>query len=264
MKQFIVLSLLAVWILGCEEREEKANVDKKLDYYVESFDVPGLGFVPQAKVDYDYDLSGKLVKYTVYSYDPNRKALVEQRYCEFSYVNGRVDEIKGSLATTNEVSEVYRYQYLPDARVSKIIEDNRLAQVTSEADFTYAGDTIRVSFSYSNGASFEYRFLYTNKNISWDVTTQGSGLCSSGQYTYDQSKNPFNSLGYVDYRLFNLSTNNKLTENVDYVGCSFPAIKPVSYSYVYDNHGYPIESITTYKSTGPIAKSQKKYFYREQ
>lgn len=262
MKLSVSILFLAGMILGCGKDEEVVPPDVKLDYYIESFNLSGLGFVPQLKIDYDYDNSGRLMKYTLYSYDPTLKIFIEQRHVEFSYVNEKVEKIKVLLANSNELYAEYSYQYLPDSRVSKITEDNKGAQVTSEANFTYNGDSAKVAYQYSNGGSFEYRFLYANKNILGDKTTRGSFLCSKGQFTYDQNKNPFSKLGYVDYLLSNLSDNNKLIENVSYVACSFPTLVPESYSYVYDNNGYPTESTTTYKSSGNSAKSQKKFFYQ--
>jgi hypothetical protein len=261
MKHYIFILLLGGMVLGCGKEEEMAPSDVKLDYYIESFNLSGLDFVPQLKVDYEYDNAGKLVKYTYYTFDPTLKTLVKQRSFELSYIEGRVDKIKGLLANSNELSEEYHYQYLPDSRVSKITEDNKRTQLTSEADFTYHDDSVKVAYRYSNGSSFEYHFRYRNKNISSDRTTRGSTLCSNGRFTYDQNKNPFSRLGYVDYLLSNLSDNNKLTENLNFVGCSFPTLVPESHSYVYDGNGYPTESTTTYKSSSTLIKSQKKFFY---
>ncbi len=55
------------------------------------------------------------------------------------------------------------------------------------------------------------------------------------------------------YILFNLSFNNKLTENVNYVNCAFPSLIPESFEYEYNAEGYPTVATTTYK-TGNAAK----------
>ena len=156
----------------------------------------------------------------------------------------------------------YSYQYLPDSRVSKISEDNDGTGITSEANFTYndAEGKVLVSYTYSNGGSFEYEFHYSGNNILSDKTTRGAQLCSDGVYTYDENKNPFNEFGYVDYTLSNISANNKLSEDVNYVGCAFPSFVPETYTYEYNNNAYPTKATTVFSSGG---KSQKKFYYRK-
>jgi len=263
MKKFIYTFFTILVLSGCENEEISKSTGTKLDYYIESYDVTGLGFTPQLKVIYQYN-ADKLIKYTVFSYSPDVQSLVEQRYFEFSYVNDQVSNIKGYLPDASSQYIEYSYQYSPDARVQKIIENNFGAGVNSEANFVYndTDESIKVAYSYSNGASFEYELFYSSENILTDKTTRGEQLCSDGVYTYDQNKNPFNDLGYVDYVLSNLSANNKLTETVNYVGCAFPSIVPESYSYEYNDKGYPTVATTFYKSGGNVAKSEKKFFYR--
>lgn len=248
---------------GCEN-DEISKSSGKLDYYIESYDLDGPGngltFTPHIKVKYKYS-GDKLTRYTVFSYGPDLKSLIEQRHFDFSYLNDRVDKIKGYLPDASNHYIEYSYQYLSDSRVSKITENNFGAGINSEANFSYndTEESVQVAYSYSNGAGFEYEFNYVTANILTDKTTKGDQLCSDGAYTYDDQKNPFNDLGYVDYVLSNLSANNKLTENVNYVGCAFPSLVPESYSYEYNDKGYPAVAITHFSSD---AKSEKKFFYR--
>src|SRR6185295_182469 len=209
------------------------QVTPKLDYYTESFEMPGKGVQPPTKVQYEYDASGELSRYTVLGYDSSSAAYEQQRFLVFVYSDGRVDKIEGFLSgsSTPYVRDVY--QYLQDNRVSKIIENNYAAGLSSEANFVYSStdESVKVNYTYSNGQGFEYEFSYGHNNILTDKTTRGAELCSNGLYTYDEKISPFNSLGYVDYQLVNFSTNNKLTENVNYVNCSFPVLIPESYAY---------------------------------
>jgi len=105
-----------------------------------------------------------------------------------------------------------------------------------------------VAFTFSNGNSLLYEFDTRFKNIISDKTTKGSQLCNKGIYTFDKNINPFRHLGYLDFQFRNWYANNKLTENVDYVGCAFPTLIPVSYDYTYDQDGYPTQQITSYRS----------------
>jgi hypothetical protein len=260
------LVLLMTFILaGCQDDESPiAATDQKLDYYIESFDVDGLGFDPQMKVTYEYNSEGKVTKYTVFTYNPNVGSLQELNNFDFSYVNNRVDQIKGYFANKDIPHVEHSYVYLADGRVSKISEKNTAAGVNSEANFSYhaADNSVKVAYTFSNGGSFEYEFFSNGGNILSDKTTKGSQLCSDGEYTYDQHINPFNNLGYVDYSLTNASANNKLTEDVNYVACAFPTLVPQSYTYEYDENGFPTIVTTLYKSGSPSAKGRKELFYK--
>lgn len=264
---FYALSFLTVLqLLACED--DKITTTKpsapRLDYYVESFDYPGLGFKPQLKVTYEYFETGELSRYTVLSYNSDSGSLSELRYFVFSYLNNRVDKIKGYQADDDIPYIEYSYSYLPDGRVSGIQENNYSTGINSQAGFSYdtSGSIVNVSYTFSNGGSFQYEFQYSGANVLQDKTTRGSQVCSDGKYTYDQHLNPFRNLGYVDYTLNNLSVNNKLTEDINFLGCAFPTLIPVSYAYEYNESGYPTVVTTSYKSGSSITKSKKNLFYK--
>jgi hypothetical protein len=83
MHHFLLLSFI---LLGCQSDETITAHEPKLDYYLESYDVPDLGFQPQLKVTYEYNSSGKLSKYSVFTYNSDSKSFEEQRYFDFSYL----------------------------------------------------------------------------------------------------------------------------------------------------------------------------------
>lgn len=250
-------------ILTACQPEEISIAEPKLDYYIDSFNTADSGFQPQTKVSYEYHASGVLDKYTVSSYSTGAGSPIVQHYFVFSYDNNKVQHIKGYLPDSSSPYIEYSYQYISDSGVSKITENNHASGISSEANFSYdqSNETVKVSYLFSNGGSFEYEYNYKSRNILSDKTTKGTQVCSDGAYTYDQHINPFRNLGYVDYLLTNLSANNKLTENINYTGCSFPSLVPESYSYAYDERGYPILATTTYKGNN-ATKSQKKIFYK--
>ncbi|HET9487336.1 MAG TPA: hypothetical protein VFO54_07880, partial [Chryseosolibacter sp.] len=250
-------------ILNSCREENVIEREPRLDYYIESYEVDDLGFQPLLKVDYEYRESGELDKYTVLSYAPDKDAMVEQRYFVFSYANDRVGQLKGYLPDAATPYIEYSYQYVESNEVSKIAEVNHGTGINSEANFTYAEDgTVKVSYVFSNGGSFQYEFDFATGNILNDKTTRGAQLCSDGQYTYDQHPNPFKNLGYVDYLLTNICANNRLTENVNYVACAFPSLIPESYTYEYNDRGFPVSVTTAYKSAGSVKGSKREFFYQ--
>ena len=170
----------------------------------------------------------------------------------------QVSKINGYLPDVPNPYLEQTYEYFPDGRVSKIKETNGSTGLNSEANFVYddAHQSTKVFYTFSNGGSFEYEFNMSGGNVVTDKTTRGSQLCSDGQYTYDDGINPFKDLGYTDYLLTNLSANNKLSENTNYVNCAFPSFIPESYSYEYDDRGYPTLITTFYKSAATYQKSK--------
>jgi len=254
------LVLFIVLFAGCEE--DVTSTDIKLAYYIESYDIDGLGFEPSMRVNYKYDKSGRISKYTVLSYNPASGATEEQRYFTFSYTDGRLGGIKGFLPGAGTPYIEYSYTYLPDDEVARITQNDHASGINSDVTFVYAENgTVKASYVFSNGGSFEYEFDHATGNIMTDKTTRGAQLCSEGQYTYDTNKNPFHSMGYVDYLLTNVSMNNKVTESVNYVACAFPTLVPESYSYEYNDDGYPVSATTFYKSSGSVKKSRKEFVY---
>ena len=258
----IVVSMSVLLLIGCKENDIKKPVSLKLDYYTESYDMTGIGIQTSLKVQYEYDASGVLSRYTVFGYNAQSGIYEKERYLVFTYSNGRVDKVEGYLvdASTPYVRDVYQYQQ--DNRVSKIIENNFAAVLNSEANFIYnaADESVKVNYTYSNGQGFEYEFSYRDNDIQNDKTTRGPELCNNGLYTYDHMISPFNKLGYVDYQLLNFSANNKLTENVNYVSCAFPALIPESYTYEYNEQGYPTVAVTSYKNSQ--MKSHRNFYYK--
>jgi len=254
---FLILSLF-----NCQSEDPITAHEPKLDYYIESYDFPDLGFQPALKVTYEYNSSGNLNKSRVLTYNPDIKSFNEVRHLDFIYTDNALSRILGYLPDESSPYLEDTYEYLPDGRVATINETNTNVGINSEAKFAYdqTNQSTKVSYTFSNGGSFEYEFFVSDGNVMTDKTTRGSQLCSDGQYTYDDSINPFKNLGYIDYLLTNLSANNKLTENTNYVNCSFPSFIPESYSYEYNDRGYPT-LITTFYKSGTLV-SRKEIFYK--
>lgn len=262
-KQILFILLLTV-ILGCQPDEPTTRHEPRVDYYLESYDLDGLGFQPQLKVVYEYTPLGRLNKYTVLTFNPNSKSFIEQRHFDFLYADEQVTKISVYSPADVDAYQEYTYVYSNDKRVSKIKEANLYTGINSEANFAYddVRGAVKASYTFSNGGRFEYEFNLNAGNVVKDKTTRGSQLCSDGEYTYDDHINPFHKLGYMDYLLTNLSANNKLSEDVNYINCSFPSLAPTSYTYEYDDLGYPTLMTTFYNSGSTISRSQKKIFYR--
>ncbi|HWA34809.1 MAG TPA: hypothetical protein VG737_11790 [Cyclobacteriaceae bacterium] len=259
---FAIVFLIVAAVTSCKKEEIAQKQVLALDYYTETFSASSPGIQPTTKVQYEYNAAGKVSRYTVSALNTTISTFEPQRYVAFTYLNNRVDKVEGFLPGSTTPYFQDFYQYLPDGRVSKIAENNFAAALTSEANFQYsaADETIKVAYTYSNGGAFEYEFNGRDHNIQTDKTTRGPELCSTGSYTYDNKVNPFSAMGYVDYQLLNFSSNNKLTESINYVSCSFPALIADTFSYEYNEQGYPTVLVTTYK--GSQLKSERRFYYK--
>ena len=261
---FYSLALSTLFAVGCQsDAPLPAETSRRLDRFVDTWEILDLGVQHRREVRYKYNSSGNVSDYTVYNWKPNSNTLVKEHYFEFNYDGSQVRVIRGYLPGANSPYIEYNYEYHADGNISRIRENNYAAGVSSVANFYYdaSHQAIRVVYTYSNGGGFEYEFEYVDGNILSDKETRGSELCRSGQYTYDNHINPFNNLGYVDYLLSNISVNNKLSENVNHIACSFPTLVPDTYSYEYDSKGYPTLAIINYNSSGNASRTRRKFFY---
>lgn len=263
-KIFYGLVFPALFIFeSCVDEETAMGTETRLDYYIDSYEVPCLDFIPQMKVSYEYLPSGKLEKETRWTYNPEAETFVQQHYLRFSYSGDLVRLVEVYLPEKDIPYTTYHYVYAPDGRISTITETSDDTDMHATATFSYLEDGhINVSYAYSNGSAFQYEFDFTTGNILSDKTTRGSQLCSEGAYAYDQQKNPFHSLGYIDFLLTNLSANNKVTENINHIACAFPTLIPEAYAYEYRADGYPSSATITYHPEGALRMSKKVFIYK--
>lgn len=217
---------------------------------------------PQSKIEYEYRWDGKPSKMRIYGFVDSTNTFVEQRYFVFSYAGTKLAKLSGFHVghIAPYIEDFYTYQQ--NGNVSKIQEVNYAGGITAEVNiaYNYTDRLIQAAYTFSNGTSFEYEFNYVYKNVSKDKTTRTGQLCSTGSYTYDKHINPLAHLGYMDFNFRNYSINNKIAENVNYVGCAFPSLLPESFEYKYDGEGFPLEQKTIYKSSRLAMLT--KYFYQ--
>jgi hypothetical protein len=244
---------------------------RKISYSVTYFErsdpnKPGsIYFEPESKTEYQYGQNGKVEKMIYSSYSLPTASFVPQQYFKFMYDGSHPVEISGYNSGNDQMTVQTFYSYSQDGNLSDMLQKNYSAQINSNVHLSYLSNiVVRAEYKFSNGGSFEYEFANPWKSVTTDKTTKGNEVCNIGVYTNDKNINPLKHLGYVDFSFVDFSINNRLTENVNYLGCAFPSLIPESYSYEYDVYGYPISQIKYYKknSAGVQAKSQTKYSYQ--
>lgn len=222
---------------------------KKLSSYVTSreINIQGTGIVYQPDFRVRYTYTGDHMQFIHYgTYNPQTLEFDETKTDAFTYEGEVVSKI-----TTTLNGQLYSEDHYTYGIENKITETNYFNNGLVSTQTSKSNDnanSVTVDYVFSNGNSFSYNFDFLYKNIVSDKTTESGLLCNQGTYGYDKNINPFHHLGFMDFNLQNWSASNKLTENVDYKACSFPEIRPVAHDYTYDQDGYPVIKITSYKS----------------
>jgi hypothetical protein len=205
---------------------------------------------PTARTDYEYT-AGRISGMKTYVWSAEDKSFIAQTNSEFVYDNNLLQKIvtRNAGDLSGHVDDIYTYD--SDGKVSHIQHLPSGGNVASDVDLSYfgSGGSVRAVYKFSNGAGFEYDVHNEFGSSRSDKTTRFGELCSTGNYTYDKNVNPLAHLGYIDYLFRNYSFSNRLTEDVDYVGCAFPSLVAESYSYVYDKDEYPVRQETNYRGT---------------
>ncbi|MEI9920443.1 MAG: hypothetical protein WDO14_16860 [Bacteroidota bacterium] len=217
---------------------------------------------PSSKTEYEY-LDGRVNLMKSYTWNSEALTFVEQSRSEFFYSGNVVKKIVTYDVDVQTTFAEDNYTYDLDGNVSHIKHKPSGNGVVTDVELVTSagGRWVKAFYKFSNGTSFEYEVTNQFGSNKSDRTTRGGELCSTGDYTYDKNINPLSLLGYVDYLFRNYSHSNRVTENVNYVGCAFPSLMPESYTYVYDADGYPIKQETNYKKTS--AKMIVEYSYVE-
>jgi len=247
----------------------KVSVVKKPIFSFEYREGPNNTFPVTSRTEYEYNSTGKIERMTFFEdYSTDSTTKIPTRYRVFTYLGGTggVSKITEYLASGNATLFEDTYEYGVDGALLRITEvrGGINGPITGVMSLSYDASNIHAiaSYQYSNGGGFDYSFDYFLKNIVDDKTTKAGELCNQGAYSYDRNINPFKHMGYVSYILDNYSANNKVSEDVNYLACAFPTLIPESYSYEYDNMGYPTKKITHYKG-GQTHVSATKYYYQE-
>jgi hypothetical protein len=211
--------------------------------------LPGGEFLPYRKTEYEWE-DGKVSRILDYEYNAETESFFLSRHSSLTYSENRVVKMSGYHADNNELYIETLYEYNASGNISRIKESNSEAGVNTEVNLTwdYPHQSAKAVFEFSNGEGFIYDFSLTEKNISADKTREGSSVCNEGSYEFDRNINPYRHLGYVDLLLGNISINNKTSEDVQYLACSFPQVVVESYDYTYAESGYPLSGTAHYSN----------------
>jgi hypothetical protein len=216
--------------------------------------------VPASRVTHEYS-GDRIAVQNLYRYNETTKVFVHDSKSEFTWSGDRLVKIETRMIDDNSLTSVDTYSYDASGLPNRITHQSLTAGVTTNVDlaFKFNGRLVNASYSFSNGQAFQYEMVLDNGNMKSQRTNRDTQVCSVGEYTHDKNINPLKHLGYVDYLLRNYSNSNRLTEDVRYIGCSFPTLVAETYDYVYDGDGYPLKSTTNFRASE--LKSITEYTY---
>ncbi|HZY78750.1 MAG TPA: hypothetical protein VFE50_04455, partial [Cyclobacteriaceae bacterium] len=237
---------------------------KKVSQYVTSWSRVVNGAIvmePVSRVQHLYNNDGKIALIKSSTWNRETQSYFDNSRLEFRYQGGRVMKIETYMAGESGVYSEDNYTYDANGYATHIQHKVPGTGINTDVDlsYQYTDRVVKASYKLSNGNGFEYEMVIKNGSLKTDKSTRGGQLCSDGTFTYDKGVNPLKHLGYTDYLLRNYSISNRLTEDVNYVGCAFPSLIPDAYDYVYDQDGYPLRATTIYR--GSTAKTQIDYTY---
>ncbi|MGC3944745.1 MAG: hypothetical protein QM762_09510 [Chryseolinea sp.] len=234
---------------------------KRLSYIINYTRSNG-GLTTDTKTSYQYNNDGSIASIVQYQYASASNSFVLSGNSKFTYQSGRVSKIESFGPNLNTPGEVITYTYDDQNRPTQIQHRSSATALTTDValQYSFGGRVVNTVYRSSNGQQFEYSFVNDMGSIKTDKTTRGASLCSEGAYNYDKGINPLSHLGYVDFLLRNFSINNRITEQVEYTGCSFPSYIPEFTDYNYDGDGYPTQATKHYKESD--LESITRFFYQ--
>jgi hypothetical protein len=220
---------------------------------------------PDAKVIYSYGANGDLDKVEYYQKLP-QFADLQLVYKDFyQYTGNNVTKIERFEGDGDKVGFT-EFTYNPQGtKVTNINQKSYDQQTGAAVEYSFPPGQaqIVIDYLYSNGNSMEYKMKIVGGNKVEDVAVSSRGGGESGRYKYDFNINPYAHMNMPNIFLSNLSRNN-LTDQVKSYSGSYPVSEPGSFQYTYDDDGYPVQLIKSYRgyqSQDLLYKTKTVYTY---
>ncbi len=253
MRPFLFLLFISALVFSCsDDASDPVRTAPKLKSVTNFIQNQSGEFRPTGKLEYHYGSGQKPSSSVLSQYDIMDKTYSVFSTTEYRYSDNRLTKMEESMVGQSD-KKVTTYEYAND-QVSKIKEDTP-AGVDTEATIHYLpGNQVEITYNHSNGRWFIYKFTLINGNKKFEqVIGDDHQLSSEVNHEFDSGKNPLTLLGYTDLFFNTISVNNKIKTETNIITAPYPQSTPVSYSYEYNESGYPTQQITTYQSLGQSA-----------
>ncbi len=221
-------------------------------------------WVPESRSEYFYNGFNRLSEIKNYQKSTIVSGLPLTNIYKFTY-SGNLLESINRFAADNQPTGSSEFFY-SDAKIVNISNKSYDQQTHSVFEYSQSGkyNIIRGDYLFGNGNTMTYTMRYKDGNKVEDKAQSSTGGTEDGSYEYDNNINPKFQLGYPDLYFINHSKNNLKAELKSHGG-SIPSAIPYKYEYVYDNDGYPVEALISYKgytSHQHLYRIKKTYSYQ--
>jgi hypothetical protein len=205
-------------------------------------------YKPDSRSVYSYNANGTLAKVEYYQKLPQYEDLqlvFKDVYFHDGNKVGKIERFEGDGDKVGFTEFSYNAQ---GTKVTNIRQKSYDQETGAAVEYAYPPGQAQISIDYlfNNGNSMEYKFKIVGGNKVEDVAVSSRGGGESGKYKYDFNVNPYAHMNMPTLYLSNLSRNNLIEQVKSYSG-SIPTMEPFGFQYSYDDDGYPLQLLKSYK-----------------
>jgi hypothetical protein len=166
----------------------------------------------------------------------------------FEYNGAHVQTIR-RYDEANKVIGVTSFGYDAQGKVRSIAQNENGQQTNAiVAYFSGTQEEATIQYTYpGKPQTMQYNMLFYGGNLINGTATTSNGNVEAGRYDYDFEINPYAHMNWPDLFLSNSSKNNRINQYKTYQ-YNYPTIEPYSFSFTYDEEGYPKEQVKKFKS----------------
>ena len=220
-------------------------------------------YVPQSKNEYLYDAAGKLIHINYFLKRADKSVYIAMQD-ELEYSGSNVQTVRryneaGVLTGTTSFS------YNNEGKVTRISQNENGEQTTGVVQY-FNNTHKEVSIHYTYGSQTytrDYIMTLNRGNVMKDIAYTSNQTSETGLYEHDLQINPYVHMKWPNLFLSNSSKNN-LTKQYKNYQHNYPDAVPYSFSYTYDNEGYPkelVKSFRSYPSNAHLFNTKTVYVY---
>lgn len=225
------------------------------------FNMVNGNYVSFSKKDYTYDASGKLTQVKLYLRNNDNVAYVAQTE-HLEYSGEQVTRIN-RFNEQNIPAGYTQFTYDGQGKIMQMTEKVNGNETNVRVVYTNGQrPEVRLYYQFSNGTPDRRYFkVYAAGNMVEAISDLAEHTNSAEAYNYDFNINPYIYINYPDIHLSNSSKNNttSILNPPLYDGGGIAEIG--TFSYNYDNDGYPKDMIRTVRAANGHVFSTTKTVY---
>jgi hypothetical protein len=203
--------------------------------------------VLQGRTEYRYNENG-LAQIDYYQKTVQKKDLVWTITDMFRYVDGQLTKIE-RFDNQDRLISATDFLYGANGKITKIHQSS--GGVETDVQVYYSSESgyqiIQSDLAFDNGHRLTYILKLLNGNKLSDRASNTRGGSESGSYTFDNQVNPYAHMNWPDIFFARVSKNNIIGQEKSYAG-AYPSADPYKFEYSYNNDGYPVELLKSYRS----------------